>query len=181
MRRALLERPVSGTTASVNRIDYSSITIKVKNIDGISTYHNIEFEDTGIRVWKAFGIGEDVGKHGNTVQSESLYDQLRRDWAEKFLTIDCRKKSKNAGVVESMGAVSSDQNACENRMVWALSKSRAGSIRFSQNVRDYLTERFDLGEITGMKSNPSDVENDMRSARNERMAGTKSVSLETSG
>jgi hypothetical protein len=52
MRRALLERPVSGTTASVNRIDYSSITIKVKNIDGISTYHNIEFEDTGIRVWK---------------------------------------------------------------------------------------------------------------------------------
>ena len=58
MRRALLERPVSGTTASVNRIDYSSITIKVKNIDGISTYHNIEFEDTGIRVWKAFGIGE---------------------------------------------------------------------------------------------------------------------------
>jgi Arf-GAP/Rho-GAP domain/ANK repeat/PH domain-containing protein 3 len=35
-------------------------------------------------------------------------------------------------------------------------------------MRDYLTERFDLGEITGMKSNPSDVENDMRSARNER-------------
>ena len=235
MRRALLERPVSGTTASVNRIDYSSITIKVKNIDGISTYHNIEFEDTGIRVWKAFGIGEgrllpfkdilinpqlstniqqeeefsknesrpvkpderrntedglfecsvvgcgkvfrrfedielhlDVGKHENTVQSESLYDQLRRDWAEKFLNIDCRKKSKNAGVVKSMGAVSSVQNACENRMGWALSKSRAGSIRFSQNVRDYLTERFDLGEITGMKSNPSDVENDMRSARNER-------------
>ena len=50
----------------------------------------------------------------------------------------------------------------------ALSKSRAGSICFSQNVRDYLTERFDLGEITGMKSNPSDVENDRRSARNER-------------
>jgi Arf-GAP/Rho-GAP domain/ANK repeat/PH domain-containing protein 3 len=110
----------------------------------------------------------DVGKHENTVQSESLYDQLRRDWAEKFLTIDCRKKSKDAGDVESMGAVSSDQNACENRMGWALSKSRAGSIRFSQNVRDYLTERFDLGEITGMKSNPSDVENDMRSARYER-------------
>ena len=41
-------------------------------------------------------------------------------------------------------------------------------MRFSQNVRDYLTERLDLGEITGMKSNPSDVENDMRSARNEK-------------
>ncbi len=93
-----------------------------------------------------------------------MYDQLRRDWAEKFLTIDCRKKSKNADVVEPMGAVSSDQNACEKSMGWALSKSRAGSIRF----RDYLTERYDLGEITGMKSNPSDVENDMRNARNER-------------
>ena len=55
-----------------------------------------------------------------------------------------------------------------NSMGCALSKSRAGSICFSQNVRDYLTERFDLGEITGMKSNPSDVENHMRSARNER-------------
>ena len=109
-----------------------------------------------------------VGKHENAVQNESLYDQLRRDWAEKFLTIDCRKKSKKAEVVESMGAVSSDLNACENSMGWALSKSRAGSIRFSQNVRDYLTEKFDLGEITGLKSNPSDVENDMRRARNER-------------
>jgi Arf-GAP/Rho-GAP domain/ANK repeat/PH domain-containing protein 3 len=67
-----------------------------------------------------------------------------------------------------MGAVLSDQNACENRMGWALSKSRAGSIVLAKMLRDYLTERFDLGEITGMKSNPSDVENDMRSARNER-------------
>ena len=57
----------------------------------------------------------DVGKHENTVQSESLYDHLRRDWAEKFLTIDCRKKRKNADVVESMGAVSSDENACEKQ------------------------------------------------------------------
>ena len=57
MRRTLLERPVSGTTVSVNRIDRSSMTLKVKNIKGISTYHNIEFEDTGLRVWKAFGEG----------------------------------------------------------------------------------------------------------------------------
>lgn len=58
MKRALLERPVSRTTDSANQIDYFSLTIKVKNIDGIRTYHNIKFEDTGITVWKAFGIGE---------------------------------------------------------------------------------------------------------------------------
>ena len=200
MRRALLERQVSGTTVSANRIDRSSMTLKVKNIEGISTYHNIEFEDTGLRVWKAFGIGEnrlfpfkdilinsqvstniqqegffqkenrpvkparpderrdtkdglfecsvvgcgkvfrrfedlefhlDVGKHGTTVHNESLYDQLRRDWAANFLTIDFRNKSKNGDVVESMGGESSDQNACENSMRWALSKSRAGTMRFS--------------------------------------------------
>ena len=34
------------------------MTLKVKNIEDISTYHNIEFEDTGLWVWKAFGIGE---------------------------------------------------------------------------------------------------------------------------
>ena len=55
----------------------------------------------------------------------------------------------------------SHQNACENSMGWALSKFKAGTMQFSQNVR---TERFDLGEITGMKSNPSDVDNNMRSA-----------------
>lgn len=116
--------------------------------------------------------------HGTTVQNESLYDQLRRDWAEKFVTIDFRNKRKNADVVESMGADSSDQNACEDSMGWALSKSRPGSMRCSQNMGDYLTERFDLGEITGMKSNPSDVENDMRVQETKR---TKSVSLETNG
>ena len=58
MRRTLLERPVSGTTVSVDRIDRSSMKLKVENIEGISTYHNIEFEDTGLRVWKAFGIGK---------------------------------------------------------------------------------------------------------------------------
>ena len=47
-------------------------------------------------------------------------------------------------------------------------------MRFSQNVRDYLTERFDLGEITGVKNNPSDVEKICGVQEPKR---TKSVSL----
>ena len=232
MRRALRERPVTGTTASVNRVDPLSMTSKIENIDGISMYHNVKFEETGIRVWKAHGIGEgklipftditiepqretnlqqdedffstenrklrpkktkdkeddlfecsvvgcgvtfsnfedlemhlDVGQHNNSLQDISLYDKLRREWAEKFQTIDSRKKGKKPASVEVLAE--SNDSGQVMPMGWALCKSR-GSVRFSKNVKDYLTEKFDLGELTGMKCNPSDVENDMRRARNEK-------------
>ena len=52
-------------------------------------------------------------------------------------------------------------------MGWALHQPKTGSVRFSENVRRYLVMKFDIGERTGNKSNPSDVEADMRTSRNE--------------
>ena len=196
MRRALLERPVSGTTVSANRIDHSSMILKVKNIEGISTYHNIEFEDTGLRAWKAFGIGEgrlfpfkDIlinSQVSTNIQQEGFFKKEnrpvkparpdeRRDTKDGLFecsVVGCGKVFRRFEDLEFHLDVGKHgptvHNACKNSMRWALSKSRAGTMRFSQNMRYYLTERFDLGEITGMKSNPPDVENDMRSARNEK-------------
>ncbi len=51
-------------------------------------------------------------------------------------------------------------------MGWALSKSSTSS-RFSANVRNYLTAKFDIGEQTGCKFNSCDFEADMRKCRNE--------------
>ena len=48
---------------------------------------------------------------------------------------------------------------------WALQKPRGGNKRFSDNVRSYLTARFDAG-VTGRKADPGQVVNDMRKARN---------------
>lgn len=47
---------------------------------------------------------------------------------------------------------------------WALQKPRGGNKKFSDNVRSYLTTRFDAG-ITGRKADPGQVANDMRKAR----------------
>jgi len=50
-------------------------------------------------------------------------------------------------------------------MGWALQKPRTSGSKFSENVKAYLTERFDFGETTGRKADPSQVAADMRKAR----------------
>ena len=58
MRTALSERPVRGTTACVCSIDETKKALEVNKMDGFSKYHNFKFEEDGIRVWKAYGIGQ---------------------------------------------------------------------------------------------------------------------------
>ena len=58
MKKALLEHPISGVTASVNKIDESKMTAEVKPIKNFNTFHNFEIEEQGVRVRKAFGVGK---------------------------------------------------------------------------------------------------------------------------
>ena len=39
-------------------------------------------------------------------------------------------------------------------MGWALRSSQVKRTRFTANQKDYLTKKFDLGEISGRKSDP---------------------------
>ena len=57
MHTALNCRPVKGTTSSVNEVKTSVEQLSVKKIRDFSSYHNFQYEDAGIRVWKAYGIG----------------------------------------------------------------------------------------------------------------------------
>ena len=68
MRTALLSRPVRGTSAAVCEEDETRKTLKVNKIDGISKFHNFKYEEGGVRVWKAKGVGE-----GKTISADSLY------------------------------------------------------------------------------------------------------------
>ena len=47
----------------------------------------------------------------------------------------------------------------------ALHKPRNVAVRFPNEVKQYLTTKFDLGERTGIKSDPAKVAADMRTAR----------------
>ena len=58
MREALINHPVKGTTCSVNLIDEKAQSIKINNITQFSNFHNFQFEENGIRMWRAYGIGK---------------------------------------------------------------------------------------------------------------------------
>ena len=58
MREALLKRPVQSVTASVCEVNDKQKTIDVTKIPNFSAYHNFEFEPQGIRVRKAYSVGQ---------------------------------------------------------------------------------------------------------------------------
>ena len=57
MRSALSERYVKGTLACVCLTDVSKKTLDVQSVEGFSSYHNLAYETSGVRVWKSYGIG----------------------------------------------------------------------------------------------------------------------------
>ena len=61
MRDALMQHPVKGTTAAVSVVNESKKTLFKNKIEHFGSFHNFEYEDSGVRVWKCYGIGN--GKH----------------------------------------------------------------------------------------------------------------------
>ena len=246
MREALKERPVRGTTAAVSILDESSRNLQINKIKHFSEYHNFQYDEIGLWVWKAYAVGPgklipwqslyskhqgptnisqkegqeffesteirelptkkcqvikeeteddgetlmfvcpeegcsnvfesfselklhiDVGVHEVAVRkTETLYDRIRRDWAEKFASIEDYqfKTTKNQ---PCDAPVSSEETFSPLDIGWALGKPRTGGVRFSEKVRMYLTAKFDMGERTGRKADPDHVAHSMRNARNER-------------
>jgi hypothetical protein len=53
----LQQRPVKGTTSSVNSVSTENKTLKMTKLEGFSSFHNFQHEDKGIRIWKAFSVG----------------------------------------------------------------------------------------------------------------------------
>ena len=49
---------------------------------------------------------------------------------------------------------------------WALHKPRSQAVRFTDEIKQYLTMRFELGERAGNKADPGKVTADMRTSRN---------------
>ena len=105
----------------------------------------------------------DVGQHNNKrLPSESVYDRVRRDYAAKFASVDVAQKTSPVTLPSS----SETPNRQPLEMGWAISKRHTACTRFSKRVKEYLTRKFDIGERTGRKADPAQVEKEMRTARN---------------
>lgn len=95
---------------------------------------------------------------------ESTYDQIRRDWALKFATMSIDSRQKLPPTEELPQSPSGVWKF--EASGWALQKPRGGGTRFSENVKVFLTARFDIGTQTGRKADPAQVAMDMRTTRN---------------
>ncbi|CAH3186767.1 unnamed protein product [Porites lobata] len=88
----------------------------------------------------------DVGEHSQVRRnSDTVYDKLRRDWADKDEEI--------RSVPEAVGEESHEKNEtgrspqCSDLQTgWALHKPRNEAVRFPTEVKQYLITKFDLGE-----------------------------------
>ena len=113
----------------------------------------------------------DVGEHRQVRGgSETVYDKLRKDRAEKFLTVDNNEGSSRAPVAhcDERGDEFENQalSSCSDlQLGWALHKARNQGVRFPAEVRQYLTTKFDLGERTSNEADPGKVAADMGTAR----------------
>ena len=97
---------------------------------------------------------------------ESTFDKLRREWAQKFSTVDQVKKSASADR-SAATASKSTGSRCELPLGWVLQSPRRGATRFSAEVKEHLTAKFDIGEKTGDKADPTQVASDMRNAKDD--------------
>ena len=98
-----------------------------------------------------------------------VYDKLRRGWAEKFHTVENNEEIGSALVPhtdEHRDKNEASASCIDLQLGWALHKPRSQAVRFTDEVKQYLTTRFELGERTGNKADPGKVAAGMRTSRN---------------
>ncbi|KAK3705287.1 hypothetical protein QZH41_008174 [Actinostola sp. cb2023] len=66
MQTALSERPVKGTSACVFIVDEAKKTLDINKIEGFSKLNNIQFQNNGVRVWRAYGVEHKLRVHSSS-------------------------------------------------------------------------------------------------------------------
>ena len=106
----------------------------------------------------------DSGMHVRKLESESLYDSIRKKWAEKITGV-------NAPSYEQ-GTSSADHNRPSSLTTnirpkgWAL-KTTKKPVRMTDRVKAYLVQKFDAGARSGLKADPVQVSREMKFAKDE--------------
>ena len=88
MREALQEHPVKGATAAVSMVDESKKSLQLKKIEHFSSFHNFNFEQSGIRARKAYKIGRGKLFPYDTVyvEHQGATDLQTEDTIKSFLS-----------------------------------------------------------------------------------------------
>ncbi|XP_052097915.1 uncharacterized protein LOC127732770 [Mytilus californianus] len=146
----------SNCTTVLEELDTSLQDHEGNNVDNV--FYCPEYGCT--KAYQSFEKMQDhilIGKHSKQLLNDSTYDRAKKIWAEK-----CENLQASTHVtIESDPGTSSSNNFNIPAMGWALKKEKK-YVRFSQNVKSYLTELFKIGEASGKKENPAAVAMNMR-------------------
>ncbi|KAK3735277.1 hypothetical protein QZH41_001024 [Actinostola sp. cb2023] len=108
----------------------------------------------------------DTGKHRFEVDCESMYDRIRRKWAEVVtgvtFAVDVPSTSAHAQEGSAIGPATTDAR----RRGWALKTTKRPS-RMSEKVKAFLEFKFEEGARTCNKSDPVQLARELKTAKNE--------------
>ena len=90
---------------------------------------------------------------------------------EKFHTVENNEEIGSALVAhtdEHRDKNEASASYSDLQLGWALHKPRSQAVRFTDEVKQYLTTRFELGERTGNKADPGKVAADSENIEEPR-------------
>jgi hypothetical protein len=99
----------------------------------------------------------DAGDHVKELESMSAFDSIRKKWAERVVGISNHTHIRAPDSAQSEGTASE----VSRQQGWALKTTKERK-RFEEKVKSFLIEKFNDGEKTGNKTDPSSVSNEIK-------------------
>ena len=104
----------------------------------------------------------DTGVHKLVLERETLYDSVRRKWAQHVTEIASRT-TLSVPTTSTRALGTSNGNEAPTLQGWAL-KGQKTATKTSENVKSFLIAKFNEG-LSGQKANPSEVAKEMQEAK----------------
>ena len=124
-------------------------------------------ENTCVLTFKTMAEAEahmDTGKHVQASECESVYDTVRKRWAERVTEMNLVSGEALRIAVDEGPSTSSECNSPEG---WALKTTRRAP-RMVEKAKAFLIEKFNAGATGRQKSDPAQVAKEMKFAKDTR-------------
>ena len=102
----------------------------------------------------------DCGKHKRALEHETLYDKAMTEYATN---LECG--ARKCPTVLGGSRPSLPTLPITLPMGWALKSTQSRRTKFTDNQKQYLNAKFQVGERTGKKADPTEVSKAMRTVK----------------
>ena len=147
--------------SKVSRCDGSSVKEDILVTDSVRSGLHLCPEEGCTKVYQRYsGLQHhlDCGRHERALENETMLDKAARGYA---MMLEGQFSS-----IPRVAETASTSVRCEEAVMgWALKYHLTARTRFTDKQRNYMTEKFLIGETTGRKASPAQVARSMFSAK----------------